>query len=82
MAAWGVERRYWGRLEAPFRLALEELPQDGEGTLTAWQQTLRRVAWEVFDAVAAEVEADPRALKATVRGREQLAAGLAKALPS
>ncbi len=81
MAAWGVERRYWGRLEAPFRLALEGLPQDREGTLTAWQQTLRRVAWEVFDAVATEVGADPRALKATVRGREQLAAGLAKVLP-
>jgi hypothetical protein len=81
MAPWGVERRYWGRLEAPFRLALEDLPEKREDTLAAWQQTLRRAAWDVFDSVAQEVESDPRALKATVRGREQLASGLAKALP-
>jgi hypothetical protein len=82
MAPWGVERRYWGRLEAPFRLALEDLPGNREETLTTWQQTLRRTAWDVFGSVAEEVEADPRMLKATVRGREQLAGGLAKALPS
>lgn len=81
MAPWGVERRYWGRLEAPFRLALEDLPERREDTLAAWQQTLRTTAWIVFDSVAQEVETDPRALKATVRGREQLASGLAKALP-
>jgi hypothetical protein len=82
MAPWGVERRYWGRLEAPFRLALEGLPADRDATLTTWQQTLRRTAWEVFDSVAREVETDPRALKAAVRGREQLGFGLAKVLPS
>ncbi|OIO91393.1 MAG: type I-E CRISPR-associated protein Cse1/CasA [Anaerolineae bacterium CG2_30_64_16] len=81
MAPWGVERRYWSRLEVPFRLALEGLPEDREGTLTSWQQTLRRMAWDAFEAVAEDVETDPRALKAAVRGREQLAAGLAKALP-
>ena len=59
MAPWGVERRYWSRLEVPFRLALEGLPQDREETLTAWQQTLRRTAWEVFDGVAEDVETDP-----------------------
>jgi CRISPR system Cascade subunit CasA len=81
MAPWGIERRYWGRLETPFRLALEHLPIDRAETLAGWQQTLRRTAWNVFDSVAEEVEIDPLALKATVRGREQLAAGLAKALP-
>jgi hypothetical protein len=82
MAPWGIERRYWSRLEVPFRLALEGLPQAREETLTAWQQTLRRTAWEAFDAVAQDVETDPRALKATVWGRDQLAAGLGKALPA
>lgn len=82
MAPWGVERRYWGRLDTPFRFALEELPEKSEQTLSAWQQTLRRTAWEVFDNVAGEVEIDPRALKATVRGREQLASGLAKVFPA
>jgi CRISPR system Cascade subunit CasA len=81
-AMWGVERRYWSQLEVSFRLALEGLPVNRDDTLTAWQQTLRRTAWNVFDDVARDVETDPRALKATVRGREQLAAGLAKALPT
>jgi hypothetical protein len=82
MAPWGVERRYWSRLEVPFRLALEGLPGDREGTLSTWQKTLRRLAWDVFDSVAEDVETDPRALKAAVNGRDQLAAGLAKVLPA
>jgi len=81
-AMWGVERRYWSRLEIPFRLALEELPLDREATLTKWQQTLKRTAWDAFKAAAEDVETDPRALKAAVNGRDQLAAGLAKVLPA
>ena len=82
MAPWGVERRYWSRLELPFRSALETLPEDRTGTLANWQKTLRRTAWEAFESVAEDVETDPRALKAAVEGRGQLAAGLAKALPT
>ncbi len=82
MAPWGIERRYWSRLEVPFRLALEGLPHNREETLASWQQTLRRTAWETFDGAADDVESDPRALKAAVRGRDQLAAGLGKALPA
>lgn len=78
MGPWGVERRYWSRLEVPFRLVLEGLPGDREGTLTTWQQTLRRLAWDVFNSVAEDVETDARALKAVVNGRDQLAAGLTK----
>jgi hypothetical protein len=81
MAPWSVERRYWGRLETPFRLTIEDLPDKREKTLTGWQETLRYTAWGVFNNVAQEVETDTRALKAAVRGREQLASGLAKALP-
>ncbi len=82
MAPWGIERRYWSRLEVPFRLALESLPLRHAETLLEWQQVLRRIAWDAFDAVARDVETDPRALKAAVRGREQLALGLSKALPA
>lgn len=81
-AMWSIERRYWSQLELPFHLALEVLPDNREEALTAWQKALRRIAWNAFDHVARDVETDPRALKAVVRGREQLAAGLAKALPT
>jgi len=81
-AAWGIERRYWSKLEVPFRLALEGLPQDREGTLERWQSTLQRTAWEAFNDIAHDIEADARTLKATVQGRDQLAAGLAKVLPA
>lgn len=82
MAPWGIERRYWSRLEVPFRLALEGLPERREETLAIWQQTLRHIAWGTFDGVTEDVETDPRALKAVVRGREQLAAGLVKVFPA
>lgn len=80
-AAWGIERRYWSRLEVPFLLALQGLPGDDTQTLKNWHNTLYRTAWQAFDEVAEDIETDPRALKAVVRGREQLAAGLAKVLP-
>jgi len=80
MDIWSVENRYWPRLEVPFRLTMEVLPQDRESALTGWQRTLRRTAWDAFEAVAHDVEAEPRAMKATVRGREKLAAGLSKIL--
>ncbi len=80
-APWGIERRYWSSLEVPFRYTLEALPTNRVATLTDWQKTLRTTAWRVFNAAAQDVETDPRALKATVRGREQLAAGLTKTIP-
>ena len=81
VAPWGIERRYWSSLEVPFRYTLETLPADRETALTNWQKTVRAAAWEAFNAAAQDVEIDPQALKAAVRGREQLAAGLAKVIP-
>jgi CRISPR system Cascade subunit CasA len=78
---WAIERDYWSRLEIPFRRLLEALPDDVEGTLTRWRDTLQRTAWVAFDRVARDLEHDPRNLKSTVRARDQLAAGLGKALP-
>jgi len=82
MGPWNVERRYWSRLEIPFRITMERLPDDRDAVLSAWQDTLRRTAWEAFDGVTENLGVTPQALKATVRGRDQLAAGLAKALPA
>ncbi len=78
---WAIERDYWSRLDIPFRQVLEAMPDDVEGTLTGWRETLRRTAWVAFDRVAGDLENDLRHLKATVRARDQLAAGLGKALP-
>jgi len=78
---WGIKRRYWAQLESPFRLMLEALPADRDGALADWRKTLHRAAWRAFDGIAENLAANPRTLKAAVRAREQLAAGLGKALP-
>jgi CRISPR system Cascade subunit CasA len=77
---WAVERRFWSRLELPFRDVVEGLPQDRVGTLETWRDTLRRTAWDAFEQVAEEVSHDTRRLKAVVRARGQLGSGLAKTL--
>jgi hypothetical protein len=58
------------------------LPQTTEEALTRWRETLVRTAWKAFSQVTDSMGYDPRVLKAVVRAREQLAAGLAKALPT
>lgn len=78
---WAVERDYWSRLEIPFRHMLEALPDDAVGVLAGWRERLRRTAWAAFNRVAGDLERDPRNLKAVVRARGQLAAGLGKVLP-
>jgi CRISPR type I-E-associated protein CasA/Cse1 len=79
---WAVERHYWARLETPFLATMEALPDDADAALTDWQRTLNRAAWEAFDRVTDQVVHDPQKLKAVVRSRGQLAAGLGKVLPS
>lgn len=79
---WAVERRYWSRLELPFHETMEALPEGMEGALERWRETLLRTAWRAFDQVTDNLGHDPRTLKAVVRARDQLAAGLAKALPA
>jgi len=77
---WAVERRFWSRLELPFRGTVEGLPQDRAATLESWRDMLRRTAWDAFEQVAEEVSHDTRCMKAVVRARGQLGSGLAKAL--
>jgi len=79
---WAITRGYWSRLELPFRQLLEALPGDPDAHRIAWRQTLRELAWEAFDGVAAPLEATPRQMKAVVRGREALARGIGEALGS
>ncbi len=78
---WDVKRRYWSRLEIPFRQTLAQVPQDKDAALTGWQETLRRTAWDAFNSIAEDLANDPRALKAYVKAQGQLAGGLKKVLP-
>ena len=78
---WAVERRYWSRLEVSFREMVSALPAYRDEALADWRKTLYRAAWAAFDPLAKDLGHDPQALKAVVRARDQLAAGLAKALP-
>jgi CRISPR system Cascade subunit CasA len=77
---WAVERRFWSRLELPFRDTVVRLPEDRAGALESWRDTLRNTAWDAFEQVAEEVSHDTRRMKAVVRARGQLGLGLAKAL--
>jgi CRISPR system Cascade subunit CasA len=79
---WAVERRYWSRLEIPFRETLVSLPKGMEDAMPVWRKTLQRTAWEAFDQVAGSLGYNPYSLKAVVRAREQLAVGLTKVLPT
>jgi len=78
---WAIERDYWSRLEIHFHRMLVALPNDVEGTLADWRETLRRTAQAALNRVATDLEHDSRNLKATVRARDQLKAGLRKILP-
>jgi CRISPR system Cascade subunit CasA len=78
---WGIERRYWSRLEVPFRAILETLPDWREQVLENWRLKLIQAVWETFDPVTDSLGSDSRTLKALVRARSQLAAGLAETLP-
>lgn len=79
-SSWGIERRYWAMLEPQFRATMQAIPPKGSEAIVDWFGWLRRVAWHVFDEVSDGLGDDPRALKAVVRGREQLARGLGKVL--
>lgn len=78
---WAIERRYWSRLEIPFRETMVALPQGMEDAMSTWRKTLQRTAWKAFDGVTRGLGYDPYSLKAVVRARERLKIGLAKVLP-
>ena len=79
---WAPERRYWSQLEIPFRQTMTALLIETDEALVGWVRTLWRTAWDAFDQVAEHLAGDATSLKATVRARDQLAAGLGKVLPS
>lgn len=79
-ATMGTERRYWAGLEPLFRTTMQALPEQGVEAMRRWFGWLREAAWRSFNEVSDGLGDDPRALKAAVRGREQLARGLGTVL--
>jgi len=77
---WAVERHYWSRLELPFKEMMAALPDDPLRERTRWRETLRSAGWAALESVAGSLEDDLRRIKAVVRARDQLAAGLARVL--
>lgn len=75
-----IDRRYWSRLEIPFRQTMLAIPVDADQAVADWFDTLRQIAWDVFNQVADGLGDDPRALKAVVRARGWLAHDLSEAL--
>lgn len=80
--SWAPGRRYWSRLEAPFRHLMAELPEDrtenedgevlyGTRLLPDWRRTVYQAAWQSFKEVANGLEKTVRSLKAVaqVEGR-------------
>ncbi|MCB0189592.1 MAG: type I-E CRISPR-associated protein Cse1/CasA, partial [Caldilineaceae bacterium] len=82
MGPWGVERRYWARLEASFMATLAALPDDPSDAVKTWRTTLKQTAWQALNGIADSLGTAPKVLKASVQARGQLAAGLAKVLPA
>lgn len=76
----GTERKYWAMLEPIFRQTVYALPQNRSDAKRQWFNWLRDTAWDSFNAASNGLGDDPRTLKATVRGQEQLARGLGKVL--
>ncbi len=77
--ALGYDRRYWSRLETPFRELLVELPGDDDHQFTrlgAWVELICRVAREVFDHIMVNLNQSSRTLRAAVNARRALDSGL------
>ncbi len=78
MDQWAVERDYWVGLTLPFYDMMVRLPDEGSEVLREWGEHVRRVAREAFDRVADGLGDMPRALKAEIKARGRLEAGLKK----
>jgi CRISPR system Cascade subunit CasA len=62
-----LERRYWSRLEVPFRRFVEDLPGDAETARNTWRGVVLKTAREAFSEAAAGIGDPIRGLKAVVK---------------
>jgi CRISPR system Cascade subunit CasA len=74
------ERRYWSRLEVPFRRLLAALPEDqdketgayGITKLPEWAVTLRDTAWAAFNEATSGLDQSARALEGVAKAEREL----------
>lgn len=91
--SWAPSRRYWARLEAPFRHLMVELPADrvenedgevvyGSRSLPEWRRTVYQAAQQSFQEVAKGLQNSLRSLKALAQVERPFLAALKKELLS
>lgn len=89
--SWAPGRRYWSRLEGPFRELMVKLPEDrtededgevayGGSCLPAWRQAVYEAARQSFREVAHGLENSLRSLKAVAQVEGQFGTALKKKL--
>jgi hypothetical protein len=74
------ERRYWSKLEVPFRKLLAALPDDldpatgayGRRELPAWAETLRKTARDSFEEATSGLDQSARALEGVAKAERDL----------
>lgn len=69
---WGSKRIFWSRLEVPFRLFLDQLPDDHGRAVNLWRAAVRSIAYEAFGYAESQASIDPAGYKATSQGRSFL----------
>ncbi len=74
-------RHYWTNLELPFYEALASLPDDPEGTLEQWKETLRQATKDALEATTRTLDGSARSLRAAVEAEGLLHARMNKEMP-
>jgi CRISPR system Cascade subunit CasA len=72
------ERRYWARLDVPFRQFIQDLPVNPQAAQVEWQQTVINTARTAFEQATAGIDDPVRGLKAVVLARRSLEWGLSQ----
>ncbi|MBI3978204.1 MAG: type I-E CRISPR-associated protein Cse1/CasA [Chloroflexi bacterium] len=84
-------QHYWPRLEVPFKQLLVDMASDpavdddrvwnfGAEPKARWAKTLRREAWNAFEAIVQGLDESPRTIKAVARAQHELAMRLGAVL--
>ena len=85
VGALAPERKYWSRLDVPFRRLIVDLAEDyardgGSRSLGAWRHEVAQAAHSAFDVAAGAVEMHARGLKAAAEARGLFGALLSRQL--
>ena len=74
----GIENRYWPHLETPFAGFVMDLPQDRQGALDRWLETVQHTARRAYTEATRRMDDPQRGLKALTLARGTLEYGIGK----